>query len=203
MEICRMKVEAQKVAFPILHSIVGYTVYRAGDNKDRNWEKAFLIAFLATVADIDWIPGILVGHPSLFHRTITHSFAAAIVCSLAAALIWKKYGFTKMFLLAFAAYVSHLIVDLFSVGPMPLFWPFQSAHLAQKIQTFQHLPLQCDGLKDFACDRLLVSWSLRRFFREIVCLVSMLLFFMLRAIFRALPFLSRRPSALAADEAAI
>ncbi len=193
------------MAFPILHSLVGCAIHRAGDNKNWGWEKAVLFAFVASAADLDWIPGILVGHSSLFHRTITHSFAAAIVCSLVTASIarfWKKSGFIKMFLLSFAAYTSHLAVDLFSPWSQPLFWPFQSAHLAQKIQMFQSMPFRWDGLSHFVSRRLLVAWSLHRFEREMICLGGGLFFLTVRAAFRSLPPVFRKSSALTADEAA-
>ena len=79
------------MSFPIIHSMVGYSVYRVGKGRKKSWEKVLFFALLASAADLDYIPGVLIGNPNLFHHTITHSIAAAIVCGFVIAVLAKLF----------------------------------------------------------------------------------------------------------------
>ena len=84
---------------PLLHSVAGYTVYHTAKKED-DWKLAVSCMALANAADLDFIPGILVGNPDLFHHSFTHSFTAAAAVGLGVALfakIWKNRGFWKNF----------------------------------------------------------------------------------------------------------
>jgi hypothetical protein len=191
-----------KMAFPILHSMVGLAVYRSAKIQQRSWQKAFFFAFLATAADFDYLPGVLVGHPLLFHHTITHSLGATFACGLIAASItrlWSKQSFIKMFLLFSAAYFSHIAVDLFSPWPMPVFWPLQPVDLVKQIRTFQSLPLCGEGVKNFACDLLRHSSDIQRFGREIACLSAALVLFLFRMAARRFSVSFKQPAIATSD----
>ncbi len=120
--------------FPVLHAFAGYSIYTLSKNKqERNWKLAFYCIFLANAADLDYIPGIIIGKAGHFHHGITHSFGVALLVGLLAALgagLWKKRSAMKSFLISFSAYASHIILDLSNghCKGMPLFWPLSSRH---------------------------------------------------------------------------
>jgi len=177
------------MSFPIVHSMVGYSVYRMGKSGNRSWKEAAFFAFAATAADIDYLPGILVGSPILFHQSITHSIAFAFVFGLAiaaAAKVFRKNSFLKSFLLSSAVYATHPLLDLFTSPVVSLLWPFHPVDLAQQFATFRSLPLCRDGVKDFACQLFLNFSCVQRFWREIFLLGSALTFFFFRAALRRL-----------------
>lgn len=190
------------MSFPIVHSLAGCAVYQVSGNKQKSWKKALFYVFLANAADLDFLPGILVGKPLLFHHTVTHSFAAALTCGLVVGLfakILRKGGFLKASFLAIVAYGSHLVVDLLGPDSLSLLWPLQSADLAERFEKFRSLPVHCGGLKDFVCGPLLSVGCVRRFWREVCCMFAVLVFYFVRAGFRYLSSVLRRPPALTPD----
>ncbi len=95
--------------------------------------KLFLLILLANLPDFDFL--IELGFPAHeLHRGFTHSLIAAIVVSLGLGCIWRIVpGFWRSVLLYFAAYGSHLSIDLCtgthlgwsnSGSGIPLFWPW-------------------------------------------------------------------------------
>jgi membrane-bound metal-dependent hydrolase YbcI (DUF457 family) len=178
---------SKKLSFPIAHSLVGYACYRVGKNKNRSWKEAAFFAFAATAADFDYIPGVLVGKPFLFHHSITHSIGFALIFGLGAALLGSLFGkrsFLKVFLLSSAVYATHPLLDLLTADHIPLLWPFQSADLTQQFLLFRSLPLCQDGLKDFACGVFSNFSHVQRLWREIFFLSTTLAFFFFRAALR-------------------
>ncbi len=158
------------MSLPIVHSLVGYSVYRVSEKTGRkSLRKALFTAFAATAADIDYLPGVLVGKSHLFHHSVTHSIAAALIFGLVAGLLtstFKKRSFLKWFFLSSAIYLSHPLLDLLSPSQIPLFWPFESSGIIGQIQTFWSSPLDCHSIADFACS----LWNpscIKRFWREI------------------------------------
>src|ERR1700757_536653 len=122
---------------PVGHSLAGYAVYNfsmAATNRNR-LKLAFLCMFMATAADLDILPGILVGRPDLYHHGITHSLGFALIFSLAVSGIIsiRMKPFSQIFNLCFISYLSHIVIDFFSyfgsysyTGGMPVFWPISS-----------------------------------------------------------------------------
>ena len=190
--------KTHRMSFPIVHSMVSYSVYRmvpGGKDRKRSWKEAAFFAFVAMAADLDFIPGVLVGQPLLFHHSITHSIGFAFIFGLAIALlakIFKKASFLKLFLVSSAVYATHPLFDLLTSPERALFWPFQSANFAQQFMTFQSLPLCRDGLKDFACELFLNFSCVQRFWSEIFFLTLALTFFFFRVALRRLFSLSKR-----------
>jgi inner membrane protein len=95
-----------------------------------------LATFLALAPDLDFLPGLVVGRPALYHHGISHSLGFALAAAVAAALLVRFEGWSRreVFLLALLAYCSHLALDL--VGPdgrapygIPLLWPLSEAYL--------------------------------------------------------------------------
>lgn len=92
--------------------------------------------FVANAPDLDFVPGIIMGKPNLFHHGISHSLGAAVLssCLLAAILNYKGIkNLKKGFLLCFGLYCSHLFLDYISVDArppvgIPLFWPLNQEY---------------------------------------------------------------------------
>jgi len=131
------------MATPIGHGLVGYAVFLFLKKGKRGLSLPllFLAVFIAIVPDLDFLPGLFVGEPALYHQGISHSlsfaFVAGIVCGLF--LRGQNRFFFPVFFLIFLAYTSHLVLDLF--GPdgrtpygIPLFWPLSSTHLLSPVQ---------------------------------------------------------------------
>jgi membrane-bound metal-dependent hydrolase YbcI (DUF457 family) len=105
-----------------------------GDARRRAWRMSAALVFAGNAADLDFIPGILIGEPGLFHHGPTHSLlAAAIVGVLAAPFArWIGFGSARSGGLALAlAFASHLLLDMMAVddgrpSAVPLFWPISS-----------------------------------------------------------------------------
>ena len=124
------------MASPVGHALAGYAIARIGWPRDTQADALpwLACAALAVAPDLDLAPGILVGRPALYHQGASHSLAAALAVSFAAALVLSRDrgALLRAWLLLFCAYTSHLLLDLF--GPdarapigMPLFWPLSDA----------------------------------------------------------------------------
>lgn len=90
----------------------------------------------ANLADLDLIPGLLLGNHNLFHRTYSHSISGAL---LFAALVYTTCWWlehrrpVRMTVLMFTAYGSQLLLDWLSYDPgpvsgIPLLLPFSQDH---------------------------------------------------------------------------
>lgn len=124
---------------PVGHSLAGYVIasYRERSLKPYDIKNLFFYIFMANAPDLDFIPGMLVGQPNLYHHGISHSLGAGIlVAALVAFLIGiKRKGRLKRdFFYLLTIYVSHLLLDLISIDGRPLlgipfFWPLSEAYL--------------------------------------------------------------------------
>jgi len=125
---------------PVGHSLAGYFLYcfRVKSLSFKKDRLLFTLALLAANApDLDFLPGLIVGKPNLYHHGISHSLGFALIVSLL--LAWgvgcfKKYDFSKNWLFFLGAYCSHLVLDYFSIDSrppigIPLFWPLNRHYL--------------------------------------------------------------------------
>lgn len=88
-------------------------------------------------ADLDFLPGIILGNPSRFHHGLTHSIVFALLICLVVALIRQRERLDWA-LLAGSAYMTHLLLDFFTRDPstpvgIPLLWPFLDTTFASPI----------------------------------------------------------------------
>ena len=122
---------------PIGHALAGIAFQQArpGFFFKSTWHDAFFFIFMANHPDADFLPGILMGHPNLFHHGIFHSLGAAL--AIAAAGGWFFSRHKKDFWLAalgiFSIFSFHLLLDFFSwdfVAPygLPLLWPLSGRY---------------------------------------------------------------------------
>lgn len=123
------------MATPVGHAIAGYAVsgFARSAYTGNRISLILLCAFVGVLPDLDVIPGIVRGTPALYHQGITHSLGFALATSGIIAGAYKIRGksFSAIFVLCFAAYSSHLILDI--IGPdgrlpfgVPLFWPLSN-----------------------------------------------------------------------------
>jgi membrane-bound metal-dependent hydrolase YbcI (DUF457 family) len=99
---------------------------------------------LSVLPDFDFIPGIVTGHPNLYHHGSMHSitFCFGIAGLITAVLsVARKENALKIGGLVLVVLVSHLILDVFSkdqVQPYGLkaFWPFSNRYVISPITLF-------------------------------------------------------------------
>jgi inner membrane protein len=127
------------MATPIGHTLAGYAVWSMARQAAHREERglAILSVLVAITPDLDFLPGLLVGTPALFHQGITHSLVFGLVVSLGAAglycLATGSARFRTAFSLAFLAYISHLFLDYAQPDGrapygIPALWPFSGEH---------------------------------------------------------------------------
>ena len=121
------------MATPVGHAIAGYAISRFAKSSHTGNRLGVLLlcVFVGALPDLDVIPGLFIGRPVQYHQGISHSLGMAIAVSGIIAATYRLSGrsFLAIFLLSFAAYSSHLALDI--LGPdrrlpigIPLFWPF-------------------------------------------------------------------------------
>jgi inner membrane protein len=129
---------------PIGHSLLGcgfYTAFRSSNGHDL--KLIGLCLFAANAADMDFVPGLLIGDPNRFHHGISHSLGVAVLFATACSAFrlmgpsfWSNVGFF------FSLYFSHVAIDYFSIdngfpyGVM-VFWPLTNEYY---IAPFAFLP---------------------------------------------------------------
>ncbi len=134
---------------PLAHALVGAAAYAglAPDGRPRpDWRPWALAAFAGVAADLDFLPGLLVGDPSRWHHWATHSLAATLVfvllvTPLASATLGAA---SRRAAILGVAYGSHLVLDLLTVDRtvpigIPLFWPLSDAYYISPVLLFTDL----------------------------------------------------------------
>lgn len=123
------------MATPLGHGLAGYAIGLAlSRGRSGGWVPLGAAVVLAIAPDLDFVPGLLLGQPALYHQGATHSLVVGLVVALAAAVVgmpgWER---KSVFLLVLAAWSSHLLLDL--CGPdqrlpygLPLLWPLGAQH---------------------------------------------------------------------------
>jgi inner membrane protein len=114
---------------PIGHSLMGYIIHRATAQPvtSGDWSAIALYVFAANAPDLDFIPGFFVGQLSRFHHGPSHSIGFAILFAALASVFFHRR--TRVFVIAFSLYLSHVLLDYLIQDPspphgVPLFWPF-------------------------------------------------------------------------------
>jgi inner membrane protein len=133
------------MATPVGHSLAGYLVFGWSDETQGPHKVRWLLLYicLANAADLDFLPGILLGRPSLYHQGVSHSLGFALVVSLAVAGICRHWGksFAAIFALSWTAYASHLVIDFLGSDTrppygIPILWPLSGAYCISPVPVF-------------------------------------------------------------------
>jgi inner membrane protein len=129
---------------PIGHCLMACSLYSdRSPVRRRSWWTLLAFVFFANAPDLDFIPGLFLGHPQMFHRTLTHSLAFAVGTALLSSLVfaWKgRVEAGRMGRLVFFALLSHLALDYFcSPGKgsgLMLLWPLTAERFAAPSSVF-------------------------------------------------------------------
>jgi inner membrane protein len=140
---------------------------------------------LANVPDLDFLPGLLIGEPSAFHRGITHTVLGVAVATALFALLLPRlrvlhedtppWGGWVFFV--FVALASHLLVDVVSIDTRPppngtmVLWPFSDHRFYFPFTGLGDIPLDRQSrvgfLRSLWSPEALLAWG-----REVVLLVA-------------------------------
>ena len=135
---------------PVGHSILAFIITglrRAPDGRKRWWPA--LVIFAACAADLDFLPGMLIGGPNRFHHSPTHSITAAGVFTIVLALIFRSLSKVQVFLI-FAIYLGHVLVDTLAADlgapyGVPLLWPFDDQYYIAPVTLFSNFSHGAQG----------------------------------------------------------
>ncbi|NNF39323.1 MAG: metal-dependent hydrolase [Gemmatimonadetes bacterium] len=168
----------------VAHIIGGYAALEAGTNRSGRPGIFFLvlIVVVANIPDLDFLPGVLIGDPGLYHRGPSHSILAAVAVAGVAgwALGPRLGGARRVALWTFIAYGSHLVLDMLIPDPsggsagIPALWPLLASEVGTPIpglgvlddlRTLTHIEVQngffrgllsLSGVRIFLLDAVLV-----------------------------------------------
>jgi membrane-bound metal-dependent hydrolase YbcI (DUF457 family) len=127
---------------PIGHSLAGYAVGRfIGKENGRGlFYQVLGTIMMANLPDMDFLPGLLLNRPALFHEGILHSLGFALFFSLIGAAIAWKLGksIRQTFILGLVAYSSHLLLDMLQPDGrppygIPFLWPINRLYLMSPV----------------------------------------------------------------------
>lgn len=125
------------MATPIGHGLAGAILGTALSTRALRTKAIIAGVVVANLPDLDFIPGLLIGKPSLFHHGISHSIGAAIIAALLFGFIFRRsYGFARAATFFGLCYLSHVAIDFATedkgrdIG-IPALWPLSSElHIA-------------------------------------------------------------------------
>lgn len=118
---------------PLGHLGVGLAWALAVSGPTSSWRRLLLGAAAASAADLDFIPGLVVGAPARFHHGASHSIVAMLVAAaLALGVSSRRSPVTaRDVALVTGAFLSHLVLDWLTHDPgtrrgLPLLWPLSA-----------------------------------------------------------------------------
>lgn len=122
------------MATPLGHMLAGAAVGSVSDRPGPTRARLLVGALAGGAADLDFIPGVLIGDPGRYHHAFSHSLTFAL---LAAVLVGLSFASRRISWagLAGGAYVSHLVLDYLTFDPsppqgIPWFWPLSDAYFS-------------------------------------------------------------------------
>lgn len=125
------------MATPVGHMLAGASAAACARPKGPVSWRLGAGAAAGGAADLDFVPGLLLGDPARFHHGPSHSLGVAL---LVASLVWflASRDRWRWALAAGGAYASHLFLDILTVDPsppvgIPLLWPLSDAYLISPV----------------------------------------------------------------------
>ena len=81
------------VATPIGHMLAGYAAQGIAPGPHLRRAPMLLLAVtMANAPDLDFVPGLVVGAPALYHQGVTHSLALGLTVAFVAAIVLRRLG---------------------------------------------------------------------------------------------------------------
>ncbi len=179
---------------PVAHSLAGVAVFKGldADGTLFAWKRLLLAIFIANAADLDMIPGIIVGEPNLYHHVgFSHSAVFAVVAALlvgiAAAAAGRRWptisarssAVAGTALMVGALMLSHVLLDALNndlrpPAGVPMFWPVSREYVEIYPWFVEVAKLGGEGSPlDFVFS-LLNAHNLRAMMWEVVTLVPLI-----------------------------
>lgn len=125
------------MATPYGHTALALTWALAVDGRSIVPRRAALAMGCAAAADLDFVPGLLIGDPGRFHHGASHSVLAAVALSVFVLALMRLRGRLVLADLALVAgaFASHLVLDWLTHDPgarrgLPLAWPISGERFA-------------------------------------------------------------------------
>ena len=143
---------------PVGHSLIGMAIgilYYLPKSKYSELIKSlstyrkqlFFSVLLANSADVDYLPGLIVGDFNRYHQGMTHSFGwIGILLFFSGLYLWYSSASNcrKLLLFIFLCTFSHLLADFLGSDGRPpigiqIFWPWSHGHYAATHSVFHQL----------------------------------------------------------------
>lgn len=176
---------------PVGHSLMGFALYDTSKEakQSTSWGTIALFIIVANLADIDFLPGLILGQPNHFHHHfLSHSFGAAIMVGLIIGgyfYFMKRRSFVASFLLFAGVYFSHIVLDFFTADTslpkgVPILWPFSETYYISPVTIF--MSVHKDGASTSSFLRsLFVGHNFWVILRELLVFVPVLTIMKLNA----------------------
>lgn len=131
---------------PIGHSLISLIFFKKFKHQlyKLSWYDIFVFILLGNIADIDFLPGYLIGFPSKFHHTFTHSIVFSLFIGSAFGFIYylfNKKSLIKVSLIFCLVCFSHVLADFFGVDTsfpfgVQMFWPIWDGYIISPVPIF-------------------------------------------------------------------
>ena len=147
------------MALCLSHTAAGYLGYEAVRPGGAHRPALLLAAVaLANGPDLNFLPGMLLGHPMAYHRGVTHTIAAAALVGGLVALGVRLAGRgrfpARVGLWAGAVYASHLLLDFLTRDSLPphggrFLWPFSDRYWQSPVTVLPEIVVDGSGPSAF------------------------------------------------------
>ena len=128
---------------PVGHLLAGAAIGAALGGEHRTWRVTAWCALAGAAADLDFIPGLLIGEPARFHHAQSHSLPFVLLAAAVAAFLARK-GRWRWALIVGLCYASHLALDYVTYDGsapygIPILWPLTSKAFLSPITLLPHV----------------------------------------------------------------
>jgi len=170
------------MALAFAHTTAGYLGYQLVRPPGPHRPALLLAAVaLANGADLDFLPGLVIGRAGAYHRGMTHTLAAVLAVGTAVALGAGLAGRRRAVLVraaawAAAVYASHLVLEYLTVDALHPYggrflWPLSDAYYLAPTPVLDGVIIDSSGRAAFVAS-LLTPQALGVWGRELACLAA-------------------------------
>ena len=153
------------MSLPFGHTTAGYLGYELVRPQGPHRLALLLTAVaLANAPDLDFLPGLVIGHAGAYHRGVTHTLGAALVVGAAVA-VWSGLAGRQRAIVVRAAawvtavYASHLVLDYLTADAVPphggrFLWPLSDAYYIAPAPVLDEIIIDSSGRGAFVASLL-------------------------------------------------